>query len=318
MIGGTLNAHSLAALRVGFRHRAKIAETSGICSSFSRIALPSFFSAAFRAAGSPAGQLDDPLPLARHRNPLIALGVVAKLVGRFGRRAVLVGHIFVKISPQEGVQRGKSSPPLSPLSNLRHAVSSATLRIRSQNIISVRPPRTLTPPARACTGREWTSPRFIVRPIASIAVIVQHQVRMPVLAAQPALNLVLRLRDRRAHHVLCRGAIRIGRCAGNVLLASQPPTEILFALPDMLAQDMAARLARPGSGRGPDPRVRRLSSWRACCRLARPASLELAPFGRASGWHEIKLAPLEQRQAPGSVRFRQIVVIRLSQISSPV
>jgi hypothetical protein len=64
---------------------------------------------------------------------------------------------------------------------------------------------------------------------------------MPVLA-QPVLNLVLRLCEGRADYVLGGRAVRVGRRPSNILLTPKPPSEVLFALTDMLAENMPADL----------------------------------------------------------------------------
>ncbi len=49
-------------------------------------------------------------------------------------------------------------------------------------------------------------------------VVVEHQIWMPVLM-EPILDLVLRLRNCRAHYVLRRRAIRIGRRPRDIFLS---------------------------------------------------------------------------------------------------
>ena len=72
-------------------------------------------------------------------------------------------------------------------------------------------------------------------------IIFQHQIGMPVLP-EPALNLVLGLRNGSADNVLCRCAIRVRRRSRYIFFARKPPPKLLFALTDMLAKDVSAGL----------------------------------------------------------------------------
>ena len=72
-------------------------------------------------------------------------------------------------------------------------------------------------------------------------VVVQHQVRVPLLA-EPALNLVLRLPDRRADYMLGRRAICVRRRPRDIFLSPKAPSKVLLALADMLAKNMPAGL----------------------------------------------------------------------------
>ncbi len=74
----------------------------------------------------------------------------------------------------------------------------------------------------------------------SVAVIVEHKVRMSPRPAEPSLNLALRLRDSRAYSMFRSRTVRIGRCSGDAALPLQSLAKLLFGLPNMLAQYVSA------------------------------------------------------------------------------
>src|SRR5580692_4751320 len=74
----------------------------------------------------------------------------------------------------------------------------------------------------------------------NVAIIVQYQVWMSPRLAEPALDLPLRLCDRRTDDMFGGGAVCIGRSAGDVTFPLEALAQLLLGLSHMLAQNMSA------------------------------------------------------------------------------
>src|ERR1700686_1428579 len=77
-------------------------------------------------------------------------------------------------------------------------------------------------------------------PYRNRAVVVEHQVRVPSRAAQPALNAILRFGDRGSYGVFRGGAVGVCRSAGDVGLALHSLAQFVVSLPHMLSQNGSA------------------------------------------------------------------------------
>jgi len=77
-------------------------------------------------------------------------------------------------------------------------------------------------------------------PNRTVAVIVEHQVRMSPRLAEPVLDFALRLRNGRSHSMLRGRAVGVGRRTGNIPFPFQTLAQLLFRLPNMLSQNVSA------------------------------------------------------------------------------
>ena len=121
-------------------------------------------------------------------------------------------------------------------------------------------------------------------------------------AVEPALDSVLRCCDRRAHGLLSRRAVGVGRRAGDARFPLQALAQLVVGLSHMLAQNVSTGglvLAEVAHGTG-----RRGLSARSA--IAEDVA-ELAPFVAAGGWHEIRPhIPSAKTMRTYDREFRQI------------
>src|SRR5580700_3225806 len=74
----------------------------------------------------------------------------------------------------------------------------------------------------------------------NVAIIVQYQIWMSPRLAEPALDLPLRLCDRRTDDMLGGGAVGIGRGASDITFPLEALPELLLSLSHMFAQNVSA------------------------------------------------------------------------------
>jgi hypothetical protein len=72
--------------------------------------------------------------------------------------------------------------------------------------------------------------------MAGITAIIQHQVRVPARAVQPALDSRLSFLQNRSHHVLGNLAVGVGRCGRDIRFMIQAISQLTIRSAHVTAQ----------------------------------------------------------------------------------